>query len=318
MRNNLTGIIISALIHAALFSWAFAVKTDPVKPHTSDNIALTVKMFQEVTSTPTPVVKKLVKKVTPPTPLNPEFADLPPPLKEKLEPKQDIPEPIKVTETKPEILPLPELATLEPVLELIKPEPKKKLKPKIIKKVVEKKKTTPVKTIIKIAKKKVVKKKIIRQKSKRNFVRKKPKAIKKKVISKAKHHQKIAKYTAKRTNTLPKSIKSGGVYSKDKLRKQQLARQRALVAKRAAINRKQSKQTTLKKAPSVVTVNAGVNTTLTQQYKVRLQQLIASNKHYPKRAKRRKQQGKVTVSFRIRHSGIITDICIIKGSKHKG
>jgi len=59
------------------------------------------------------------------------------------------------------------------------------------------------------------------------------------------------------------------------------------------------------------------NTQLTQQYKIRLQKLIAANKRYPRRAKRRGQQGKVTVSFKITHSGIISNIKIRQGSGYK-
>lgn len=337
MRNNLTGIIISALLHAALFSWAFAINTDSVTPKSSENIALTVKMFQEAIAppAPVPVIKRLVKKVTPPTPLNPEFADLPPSPKVKQTLKKPAPESVRVAKKEPKVLPFPELARLEPVLDLVKPEPEKMIKPKIIKKVGTTKKEAPLKKAVKtvnkkIAKKvtqqkivrvkkitqrKIEKKKIIRNKVKRKVVQKKLKTIKKKVVTKAKRQQKFTKHLAKKT--IAKSTKSGGVYSKNKLRKQQLARQRVLTAKRTAIKRKQSKQITLKKTPRVVAVNTGANKTLTRKYKVRLQQLIASKKHYPKRAKRRKQQGKVTVSFRIRHSGIITDIRIIKGARHQ-
>jgi len=55
---------------------------------------------------------------------------------------------------------------------------------------------------------------------------------------------------------------------------------------------------------------------LSKRYKARLQRLIVANRHYPKRAKRRHQQGKVTVSFRVSHSGIISDIRIIKSSNY--
>ncbi len=53
---------------------------------------------------------------------------------------------------------------------------------------------------------------------------------------------------------------------------------------------------------------------LNQQYKVRLQQIIVSKKSYPRRARRHGQQGKVTLSFSVSHSGIITDIRILKSS----
>jgi len=55
---------------------------------------------------------------------------------------------------------------------------------------------------------------------------------------------------------------------------------------------------------------------LSKQYKARLQQLIVANKHYPKRARRHRQQGRVTVAFRVIHSGIISNIKIIKSSNY--
>ena len=53
---------------------------------------------------------------------------------------------------------------------------------------------------------------------------------------------------------------------------------------------------------------------LNQQYKVRLQQIIVSKKSYPRRARRHGQQGKVTLSFSVSHSGTITDIRVLKSS----
>ena len=71
---------------------------------------------------------------------------------------------------------------------------------------------------------------------------------------------------------------------------------------------------TVKVRPKNVATAATVQ--LSKQYKAKLQRLIVANKHYPKRAKRHRQQGKVTVSFKVSHSGIISNIRIIKSSNY--
>ncbi len=53
---------------------------------------------------------------------------------------------------------------------------------------------------------------------------------------------------------------------------------------------------------------------LNQQYKARLHQIIVSKKSYPRRARRHGQQGKVTLSFSVSHSGTITDIRVLNSS----
>ena len=51
-------------------------------------------------------------------------------------------------------------------------------------------------------------------------------------------------------------------------------------------------------------------------YKARLHKLIAANKRYPKRAKRRRQQGTVRVSFIVYANGIIKNIRAVHSSGH--
>ena len=49
-------------------------------------------------------------------------------------------------------------------------------------------------------------------------------------------------------------------------------------------------------------------------YKARLRQLIIANKRYPSRAKRRRQQGTVNISFLILANGTVTNIKALKSS----
>ena len=51
-------------------------------------------------------------------------------------------------------------------------------------------------------------------------------------------------------------------------------------------------------------------------YKARLRKLIAANKRYPKRAKRRRQQGTVRVSFIVYTNGMIKNIRAVTSSGH--
>ncbi len=67
------------------------------------------------------------------------------------------------------------------------------------------------------------------------------------------------------------------------------------------------------KAPSKKVTSVNVQR-LNQQYKARLQQIIVSKKSYPRRARRHGQQGKVTLSFSVSHSGTITDIRVLNSS----
>ncbi|RTZ62948.1 MAG: hypothetical protein DSZ29_07560 [Aquificaceae bacterium] len=66
-------------------------------------------------------------------------------------------------------------------------------------------------------------------------------------------------------------------------------------------------------SPSIVK-NSAKNSALVKSYKATLQQYIANNKHYPKRAKRRGHQGKIRLSFKVIHSGVISEIKILQST----
>ena len=56
---------------------------------------------------------------------------------------------------------------------------------------------------------------------------------------------------------------------------------------------------------------------LEAQYKWELLKAIQANKKYPKRAKKRRQQGLVKVGFVIQGNGEITGVCVIESSGYK-
>ena len=322
MNNHLKGFVISALLHAGLLSWALAINTQPeIKPE-AKSIALSVSMFQEevVIPPPAPVVKTpepIVKEVAPTTPMEPEFADLPvakiePP--KPVEPKHipaPIPPPIKVVEVESEIIPEPEV--IKPVPEIVKPEPKKAIKPKVVKKKLAKKKPEIKKPPIKkVVKRKVVKKKVVRKKVKKKVPRKVVKIVKKipkKAIVKPQRRPQAIKRPVKRVVVQRRYKKVGGVPSNKKHSNQQSRHAKKVVAARPKAIAK----------PRVARSAAASaqNTNLKRQYKARLQQFITSKKRYPKRAKRRGQQGKVTVSFHITHNGVISNIRIVNSAGNK-
>ena len=66
-------------------------------------------------------------------------------------------------------------------------------------------------------------------------------------------------------------------------------------------------------SPSIVKKSAK-NSAMVKSYKATLQQYIANNKRYPKRAKRRGHQGKIRLSFKVIHSGVISEIKILQST----
>jgi len=308
MNNNLTGITLSALVHVGVLSWATGISNDPVKkPLPLDNIALTVSLFEAEKaiippapiSAPSPVEKDVIKKTEPLAPIT----KLSPPIKiaslspiPKIEPELK-PEPIvaAVIEKKPTAK--ERVVTPTPVIS--------KTIPKIV---VSKKTKKPKKsTKKKIRTKKIAPKKVIRKTVKRRVIKKsaviKNKVIpKRKTVAKAQPRPQAIVTPIKRRSIVTKPRKTGGVANKNKLNKPR--KTNAQARKHTSSVPATSKQSFL-------------NANLTKRYKSRLQQLIATKKRYPKRARRRGYQGKVTVSFKVIHSGIISEIKIVKASKHK-
>ena len=285
MNNNLVGFVISALIHGGLFSMAVLLGNEPEKIlPPSNKVSLMVSMFQAETPTPEPPQKilpepvvEVVKKVEPPTP---PIVIPPPPA----EPEIVEPTPAPVIVKKPEPTPEPVIAP-KPIIKQAKLIPEKKK----IRKIVKKKKPR-IKKI----------KKPIRKIVKKTAIKKVPK----KVVKKTRPHPVLAKPV--RTVAVRKPVKSAVVtHNKYPPVRKKIVRQATPQHRKAVPHR----------APTTVTPSIQA-TNLSNQYKVRLRQLIISKKRYPKRAKRRGQQGKVSVSFSVRHSGIISNIRIIKSSNN--
>ncbi len=57
-----------------------------------------------------------------------------------------------------------------------------------------------------------------------------------------------------------------------------------------------------------------VDTRLTNKYKAKVRQAIEDNKHYPRKARRLRQQGTVTLAFTIRRDGSIENLRIIQSA----
>jgi len=137
----------------------------------------------------------------------------------------------------------------------------------------------------------------------------------------------VRRVVRRRPPTVRKHVKTGRVVSRKQVnpKKQVIARKspnrrhavRKQVAKTQQAYRKPV-QRHRKPAPvkRSAVVNSARTVNLNKQYKSRLHQLIArvTKKNYPKRAKRRNQQGRVRLSFTISHSGTISNIKILKGS----
>ncbi len=193
------------------------------------------------------------------------------------------------------------LKKVTPVIPRIRKELTKPLKKK---QTVKPKKKTVVKKAIK---KRVIKPKVI---VKRNIPAK-PRRI---VTHKQKVRQQTISRPAKRTVihkavakhiTPHKNIRAKQAHKNTPIRKVTIAR---TIPKATTVR-------PIEKLP-MPSVN---NNNLRKQYKSRLQQMISlySRKHYPMRAKRRGQQGRVTVGFTVMNNGVIKNIRILKGSNSR-
>jgi len=136
------------------------------------------------------------------------------------------------------------------------------------------------KTIKQIEKPKVIKKekfiKPIKKKAKREFVKKKKTVVKKKVIKK-----KVVKKVIKKTIVQKKIIKA-------------------------------PKKKVKKVAPKETTQSLAQYKKVKQNYITQLRSAIDKNKKYPRISRKLKEQGQVTISFRVLQNGKFTNIKIYK------
>lgn len=341
MKNHLTGFIISALIHSGLVSGAIYLNKKEIEDKTpEEKVTLMVSLFQEeiqpvvktpvqedLSSTLIPSVSAIVKrekapeakKITPPKPVVEEIipaikvTSISPKLESQVEAK-----PIEKPLKKPEVV-KPKIQKFKPLKKLEKKAKKKKVK--IKKKVIVKKTIKRGVQKKKVARKKVFKKKVV--------VKKRAKPVKRKVVVRKKSQpkpRKVIAKTLKRVKVQPRHAISTLVKRAVRHPVAKQAPRRNVQAKRPSRTTKPSQRTKTaqyQKAGSAVhkkiVTNTATKTNLNSQYKLRLQRIISvySKKHYPKRAKRRGQQGKVTVAFTVIHSGMIKNIRIIKGSNNR-
>ena len=331
MNNHVLGFFISGLIHVGVMGFAINLDT-PQKPEpTKSNTMLMVSMFQEKQALPSPV--------KPSKPIKPiEKLDTPQPKKIIAQPAhpKTIPEIIpEIIKPPVEIAPVVVAKALSPAPQIeTKPvlEPKPTAKPKPTAPVIKEAKKETKKKPKRVVKKQITKKKVVKKSKKKPLpkktVRTVRKTVKKKPVAR-KYVKRVIKKQVKRkpqkivrkTKPLPKSRPQTKAVHARKQRPPTNYKNTARVVRapqnaiRQHTRRPQSKpiarpQTAKKAIPTPQSIN------LTKQYKARLQQLIAKHKRYPKRAKRRNQQGRVTVSFKVTHSGNISNIRIIRSSNN--
>ncbi len=301
MKNHLAGFIISALLH--LGGVGLLINLDISKAEKTpepDQIPLTLAMFQSEPVKPAPVAETLPKEAKPEPVIEPvvepivvEKTPIEPELEPVIEPKEELiivekttieAEPVKKAEPEPVVKPLP-IIKKEPEV-IVKPvKPKKKIKPKLVKRKITKPK--PGKK----------KKKVVKKKKKQPKVVRKPiaKKVKPKVVKKKKAVTQVRKIVRKAPVRKAKAIQRTT---------------RPTPARAIKVPTKPRVQTT---RPAV---NGAQAARVESAYKARLRKLIAANKRYPKRAKRRRQQGTVRVSFIVYANGMIKNIRAVTSSGH--
>ena len=280
MMSHFAGFFISAIVHIAVLTFAINLLENPhpvtPKPKT---VQLTLAMFEE--KTPIVPIKKVIPKTLPKT--------------------KEIEKP-KVLKQKPLTLPKALPKRTKPI---INKKPHKKPPKKIIKK-------AKLKKIVKLKRKKAhtkpLKKRLrkpVKKFSKRAILRKqamapKPRPVRK-VLTKPLHRP-IVRHVVKRPL-------KGAVTYKVVHKPIQRAQRKPVLPHQARV-----KKSPVRKPPAKPASNNAQIARLKAAYKTRLRQLIAVNKRYPKRAKRRGKQGTVLVSFIVFANGVIKNIKIAKSS----
>lgn len=282
--NHLTGFTLSALLHAGLIGLAMAVSNEPSKLSAPlEKTVLTVSLFQDdFTPPPKPAPATKIAPV-----VTAAVAPKPIPAITKIVTKV-------VTEKVPnKAKPSKRKSAAKVVIKKVSNKPSKKLvrkkAPKPIRKIV--KKTAPQKNVKRTPAIKNKPKKIARKTTRK--VQRRPTPPAKKVIVKA------------RKSIAPQRNKPASRYAKNN----------AQNTPRTAIKHSQKTRKKPARRTPITAKTPAQNTNLSQQYKAQLQRLIASKKRYPKRARRRGHQGRVTLSFSVTHSGNISNIRVIKGAR---
>jgi protein TonB len=211
-------------------------------------------------------------------------------------PEKVKPDPIVEPVAKPVVA---ESTPIEPESESVK---KVAPKPEVTPIPIAKKEPEPVKKLIKPKKKKVVKPKPVKKKRKVVKKKKQAKVVRKSIVKKVK--PKVVQ-KKKPVTPLRKIVRKSPVRQAKAIK--QVTKSAAKVVK---VPTKPSLQ-----APKPA-LNSAKIAHIESVYKARLRQLIVANKRYPKRAKRRRQQGTVRVSFVVYANGIIKNIRAVNSSGH--
>jgi len=214
---------------------------------------------------------------------------------------------------KPAPVPVKEELVVKPKTDVVKrikppitpPKPvKKKLKPKPTKKIIKKKRV----------KKKTIKKRIVKRALKPKQVPRK-KVITRQVVKRTPMRRQVP---ATRVQPARKPVQVHRQFAKQQKPVRQAAPSRRVV--RQVVRKPIVQRVALKKRPVPGVVKPRQRQTPVQNvgaeraFKARLHQLIATNKRYPKRAKRMGKQGTVRVSFIILSNGQIRNVRVIQSS----
>lgn len=293
MKTYLISFLISFFVHGSLAWFAYSLATEPLpKPDTEKVIPLQLSMFQQPEAKPQPTPTK----ITPPAPAitQPKPVQVTP-----IPPKPVQPKPVAA---KPEVTKPIKPITAKP--EVAKPTPKKivkaKKKPEKIPKKEKKLKQKP----------KPVEKKIAKKPAKKPKKVTKPKVRDKALDDMIRAYQATQK-TPTTTQPTPVAAARPRPRATQSTRPTPPAPPKKIITKQVTTTKPTTtpivaKKTALKRPPN--------NGQAEQRYKARLQRLIAQQKTYPKRARRRAQEGTVIVSFTLYPNGNISQIRIKKSS----
>jgi protein TonB len=306
MLSNISGFIISALVHIALATLVLnAAESPKPRPPKAKPVALTLAMFTpEPRLAPKPeksIKKQLVQnKTAPVNEIKVAKAILKPAPKIQLNPK-----PVKRRKAVKRKTPKKLNVSKARLKTKIKPKKIKRLRPKPKPKKVKTWKQhriqprPPVRRVVKVVKRAIVQRPV--------------RKVRRTSVLKRNAHQPVKR-------AVHRPVQRAVVPHKVSLKRrvphpphQRAVRKRIVKpVVRAVVKKSRVKAAPVK--PRAATTTTQVSGQALKSYKARLRQLIETNKRYPKRAKRRGEQGTVIVSFVIFSNGQVKNIRISKSS----
>lgn len=286
MKINLAGFLVSLVIHGGLFAlFSYSLATEKTLTPIEKLIPLQLAMFQEPTAVPqaekVPVVEP--EPIQTVAPILTTIA--------QTKPTQAKPTPTQPVQAKPiRTKPTPPKTVKSKLIPITEKKPKK-----IAKKRRNKEKKSPIEK-----RKEETTKKVPQQKTSDKALDEMIRAYQKQTTAQAAQ--------AQRKQTTPKSTYATQNQPKTSPVKKTIKPTRPVT--------KVVKQPTVKKESVTVTSKPSTqsNKQAEQAYQARLQRLIAQQKKYPKRAKRRQTEGTVIVSFTLYANGTIVQTRIKKSS----